>query len=200
MGDKDNAKRIFGWSDKNSASVGSIIVFDALPVDSVKLYTEVMTPHDGGWRIAPKPTESDAPSDWKSPTPIPFLAVEKGATFQFALAARPGAKSDDLEKAYEYLDLALEWIGIGAKTAVGFGRFKSKEAMKAEQVLNDLNKPPEVGDIVEIIEGDFKGRSGEIIRVFSYGSGMAQLKPNDGEGKIKGTIPFTSLKRILITR
>lgn len=126
--------RLFGRDDKaeGGSGAGNIIVFDALPTKTLALYTEVITPHTGDWRITDKP-ENSPPADWVSPTPIPFLAVKEGAEFQFALAPRKGAKENDLEKAFEYLHEALEWIGAGAKTSVGFGRFKDASILLEEK-------------------------------------------------------------------
>ncbi|MCP4185404.1 MAG: type III-B CRISPR module RAMP protein Cmr6 [Hyphomicrobiales bacterium] len=115
-----------------SAGVGNIIVFDALPVEPVKLYAEVITPHDGGWRITDK-REENPPADWISPVPIPFLVVSEGAKFQFAIAPRNGANEGDLENAWKYLGEALEWIGAGAKTAVGFGRFENETIVEQKE-------------------------------------------------------------------
>lgn len=112
--------RLFGSDDAQNPAIGSIIVFDALPLEDVTLMVEVVTPHDGGWRIR----ENVVPADWVSPVPIPFLAVAPGATFQFSLAPRGrAATADDVDCAFELLTDALAWLGAGAKTASGFGRF-----------------------------------------------------------------------------
>jgi len=133
--------RLFGRDTKDDGgAAGNIIVFDALPTEPVSLYAEVITPHTGDWRITKTP-ENSPPADWVSPVPIPFLAVREGAQFQFAMALRtaPTAKGKsgpdqgDLARAYKYLEEALEWIGAGAKTAVGFGRFKSDDRLKQEE-------------------------------------------------------------------
>ena len=127
LGKHDVADRLFGYSDGGSA--GSIIVFDALPVAPVRLDREVLTPHDGGWRTK----ENTAPSDWISPNPIFYLVVAPGSQFNFVLAARKCAQKDDLKLAYEYLDEALQLIGAGAKTSVGFGRFEAVEVVRKRQ-------------------------------------------------------------------
>ncbi len=208
--DRADIGRIFGRNDKagGGAAAGNIIVFDALPVEALELYVEVITPHDGGWRIAPNPTEADAPSDWKSPKPIPFLALKEGAKFQFALAARKGAKDDDLEKAWGYLEQALEWIGAGAKTAGGFGRFmtKTKIEEQAQQFQKDkvatqkqasqmaeklaaklqseeeerhANWIPAVGDIVKYAHG-----TGKHVVLKLEGNGDFSVTREDGTGEI----------------
>jgi CRISPR-associated protein Cmr6 len=165
--DKDKHKEtIFNLFGKNAEeggpTVGSIIVFDALPTEPVQLYAEVITPHDGGWRIAETP-QDNPPADWISPNPIPFLAVSEGTNFQFALAPRKNnddSARNDLENAWKYLEQALEWIGAGAKTATGFGRFESDEKilernkdereqqkkLLEEQKQLEKTRPPRVGE------------------------------------------------------
>ncbi len=100
--------------------VGDVVFFDALPREPVELVRDVMTPHYGEYYQDSKP-----PGDWIDPIPIPFLAVGKGATFRFAVAPRrPSAEAGShCETACCWLAEALEWIGAGAKTAVGYGRF-----------------------------------------------------------------------------
>jgi len=143
--DQADITRIFGDSDRGA---GSIIFFDALPIEPVQMMAEIMTPHDGGWRIKDDDT---TPSDWVSPTPIPFLAVETGAKFCFAIA--PRCKNDskegksDIDLVKGWLTQALDWLGAGAKTSLGFGRFitpcqqkKNQDQMAAEQKKEALEE------------------------------------------------------------
>jgi len=107
------------------ACVGELIFFDAVPTAPVKLKADIMTPHYGDWyaKGSEKPARdgSNVPADWHDPTPIPFLVVDKGASFQFAVAKRAGSDIE-LDKVIEALQNALEWIGAGAKTAAGYGK------------------------------------------------------------------------------
>ena len=122
----------FGRDDKHTdgPSAGALIIFDALPVKPVQLLTEVITPHVGAWRMTETPSK-EPPADWISPNPIHFLSVERGAEFQFAIAPRNGISDAYLERAYTYLEDALDWIGAGAKTSSGYGRFLTPQ--KAEE-------------------------------------------------------------------
>ncbi|MBF0176257.1 MAG: type III-B CRISPR module RAMP protein Cmr6 [Magnetococcales bacterium] len=129
--DTDEARiaAIFGSEagpQTTSPSVGSVIFLDALPQKPVQLVAEVMTPHYGPWyqQASPVPVP---PADWYSPTPIPFLAVEAGTPFSFAIMPRPGHDTDGGLVA-EWLKEALQWIGAGAKSATGMGRFKVMDA------------------------------------------------------------------------
>jgi CRISPR-associated protein Cmr6 len=128
----DTIPRLFG----TDAVMGALIVFDALPVKPVQLVHEVLTPHDGGWRLNGPGVSNPplSPGDWHDPNPVPFLAVDSGAEFQFALGVTRSAGADDLAAGYGLLEAALEWIGAGAKTATGFGRFRDASELEKEQM------------------------------------------------------------------
>jgi CRISPR-associated protein Cmr6 len=105
----------------STRSAGYVTFFDALwmppeqPGASTKpLEPDVLTVHhpkyyQGG-------AQPQAPADWDSPTPIAFLT----ATGSF-LVALAGPKIW-VDTAYEILALALDEMGVGGKTAAGYGR------------------------------------------------------------------------------
>lgn len=114
--------RIFGPRGSDSPSVGSVIFLDAVPSGQVNLKEDVMTPHYG-----PYYQGSEPPADWHNPVPIPFLVVDSKQDFLFGLLPRQPQDSQDKEdclKASKWLKDALKYIGGGAKTAVGYGRFE----------------------------------------------------------------------------
>jgi len=128
-GDQETIERIFGSQNEGPHKVGSIIFFDALPAKPVRLEGDVLTPHYGPYYRDPDKT---TPGDWYSPNPIPFLTVATGQVFVFAFAPRkkngaaeqPDVKlSDDVRLVGKWLDEMLTWLGVGAKTAIGYGRF-----------------------------------------------------------------------------
>lgn len=162
--------------------MGRLIVFDALPVNPVRCVAEVMTPHDGGWR-AKGPVQMDgapgvllSPGDWHAPVPIPFLAVDEGQTFLFSLGLARGGTQQDLDDGYRLLEEALAWIGAGAKTASGFGRFMTADAIEVlrdTDIKNEQEREaarataeaeefeawmPKVGDILRQTEEDRPGK------------------------------------------
>jgi CRISPR-associated protein Cmr6 len=115
---------------------GGLIFFDALPVGQVWLEQDVMTPHYGKWyeeggKIADPANEPEkVPADWHDPVPVPFLVV-KSAKFVFGIAPRRPKHKDQVEPALQALENALDWLGAGAKTAVGYGRMKTAPDVKA---------------------------------------------------------------------
>ncbi|MDQ7012058.1 MAG: type III-B CRISPR module RAMP protein Cmr6, partial [Mariprofundaceae bacterium] len=106
---------------------GELIFFDAIPTRPVQLKADIMTPHYGDWYargdeirdVSGEPEK--VPADWHDPVPVPFLVVDKGASFQFAIGKQ--VDSDiDIKEVLEALTDALQWLGAGAKTAAGYGR------------------------------------------------------------------------------
>ncbi len=127
--------RWFGSENKNpkvphthEPEAGCFIFFDALPLTPVTMKADVMTPHMGKWyaegggitSIASQPDL--VPADWHDPVPVPFLVADK-PSFQFCIAPRRGSAIGELGGVAAALKRALEWLGAGAKTAVGYGRF-----------------------------------------------------------------------------
>lgn len=164
--DRALAERIFGRSSGEEGTVGSVIFLDALPVEPVQLTMEVMTPHYAEWYQASDPA-AKPPADWYDPTPIPFLAVEKGASFAFALLPRPGAPTGaaDVMVASGWLTSALEWLGAGAKTAIGFGRFGAPRQAPSRQPSRAVAAAPEARFFVEGEPVTILGQDGDLVRV-----------------------------------
>lgn len=146
--DPKTTGRVFG-ADNASGSirhVGRVCFLDAIPIAPVKLDADVITPHYANWTL------EQPPGDWSSPTPIPFLTVAAKTCFLFGVISRfnPAADdpdvsehfdptTDDLELVFGCLESALEWSGAGAKTAVGYGRFRrdAKKTHDFEKQLED---------------------------------------------------------------
>lgn len=111
--------QIFGKkTEKNEGQSGSIIFFDAVPVRPPHLTVDVMTPHYTDYY-----TKQEPPGDWHTPKPIPFLTVDSGQTFMFAIAPLTQAHNNLVPYAGDYLAKALDELGAGAKTSAGYGRF-----------------------------------------------------------------------------
>ncbi len=139
--DETRKKRCDDWFG-TTEKAGNFIFFDALPIEPVLLTPDVMTPHMAKWyeqggKISDWQKEPDkVPADWHAPVPVPFLVV-KEAKLLFGIAPRTEKSADQLPKVFEALKQALEWLGAGAKTAVGYGRMvedPSKTAHLTEEI------------------------------------------------------------------
>lgn len=103
---------IFG----NQYQQGKLTVFDSYPENFVGFDVDIMNPHFPNYYKG-----EDPPTDWQNPTPITFLTIPKGVTFRFFFK-----NSSLYEKSFENslkqdLQDALEYIGIGGKTSIGYG-------------------------------------------------------------------------------
>lgn len=138
---------IFGKED-SARQVGNCLFFDAIPTESVKLEADVMTPHFQEYYSGKKSEDEKETKDEKElrkekkekketaekepvyphehsdPIPIPFLTIAPGQRFLFAIAPRNKKSSIDLNQIRSWLEEAVQTVGFGAKTAVGYGRFQ----------------------------------------------------------------------------
>jgi CRISPR-associated protein Cmr6 len=115
------AQRIFGEIAKSgwdAPGVGTVRFFDALPVSPPPLVGDVMTPHYPNYYKNP----AVGAHDWESPVPVPFITVDAGAEFAVAIAPRTAAAQPDVERVAQWIEEALDWVGVGAKSSSGYGR------------------------------------------------------------------------------
>ena len=156
---------LFGLESANGDSDhvrGALSFWDAIPqIPGDSLAVDVMTPHQSHYyqkNNSPKSGSSTSPHDSGQPNPISFLTLPPGTGFAFHVVCdqahlmrlAPDLAHDALwEKlltaAFEH---AFEWLGFGAKTAVGYGAMQvnerarhqrqqaQAEAAKAEQLAS----------------------------------------------------------------
>jgi len=114
---KDDFDRIFGVMEDTGA--GSVVFHDLYPLEPPTLRIDLINPHFKDYYQYGTP-----PGDWLEPEPAFFLTIAPGTRFVTALHPRTAAHSKDLDMAAKCVREALENLGLGAKTAVGYGRFK----------------------------------------------------------------------------
>ncbi len=117
----------FGKEDSNNAQRGSLSFWDVIPqIITGALEVEVMTAHQSHYY-----QNKDSPHESGTPVPINFLTVPPKAEFTFHVQCDvpfltkllPELVEDVvwkrlLQAAFEH---AFDWLGFGAKTAVGYG-------------------------------------------------------------------------------
>ncbi|WP_129628472.1 type III-B CRISPR module RAMP protein Cmr6 [Candidatus Oscillochloris fontis] len=101
-----------------TSTAGYVTFHDALwypddPAHPQSLAADVLTVHHQAYY---NQGGSQAPTDWDSPMPIPFLTAT--GSFLLALSGPPAWRS----RAFEILAAALDQMGVGAKTSSGYGR------------------------------------------------------------------------------
>ncbi|MCP5254407.1 MAG: type III-B CRISPR module RAMP protein Cmr6 [Zoogloeaceae bacterium] len=114
---------------------GALVFWDLffLPAKGKSLLAvEIMTPHHRDYLQS-----NGTPHANEQPNPIPFLAVAAGATCTLHIELRPAYIPPQLaglaDKWRALLGAAVEhageWLGFGAKTAVGYGRLGQDKAI-----------------------------------------------------------------------
>lgn len=107
---------------------GALSFWDVIPrLKGNRLMVEIMTPHQKHYY-----QDGDTPHDSGQPNPISFLTVPPGSEFEFHVLCDPLflrrlapelAEEDRwktlLRAAFHH---AFQWLGFGAKTAVGYGQ------------------------------------------------------------------------------
>lgn len=150
----------------SAQATGSFIFLDAIPTKPVMLVQSIMTPHYGKWyeKGDTQPLLPEIqPGDWHAPIPVNFLAVEN-SSMQFGVMPRLGANvtEDETKQLANIIAIALEHLGIGAKTATGYGRMAVDKAEDSKlQKEHDAFKEEEVARIKE--QQRNKGKSAEQI-------------------------------------
>jgi CRISPR-associated protein Cmr6 len=112
--DAGEARARYGTTDH----AGSVAMLDGLPVEPWSVGLDVMTPHFGEWYRSRRP-----PDDTESPVPVNFLVIGAGSTFEVALVGRGPGRPGHLDAATGDLERGLDELGLGAKTAAGYGVF-----------------------------------------------------------------------------
>jgi len=142
-------------------SKGNIIFLDAYPVDIPHIRLDVMNPH------YPKyyQKKQETPKENDSPVPILFKVVEEGTKFIFRVLVKKQKFSDSklknvLEKVRSSIKKELE-EGIGAKNALGYGRFSTaidKSPQKREDVksMNYELDQVHILTIIQVTENDIR--------------------------------------------
>lgn len=125
-------REIFGQTveqkyDIRDSAAGSIIFYDAVLYDvpenvpGGRLFAlDVMTPHFPKYY---RSSGGQPPNDADGPNPVTFLTVNAGLVFGFAVGKRGTASKGARKQARDWLREGLEEMGVGAKTAAGYGVF-----------------------------------------------------------------------------
>lgn len=118
---------------------GALSFWDVIPqIKGEGLVWEIMTPHQQHYY-----QKGRTPHDSGQPNPILFLAVPVGSGFTFHVQCNhavleqtaPALIENDKWKALvlSFFQHAFQWLGFGAKTAVGYGAMKVDTVKTAER-------------------------------------------------------------------
>lgn len=129
--DLSNEKSDLYWAlgrpfpTRKNFHAGQVAFLSAVPLEFPKMVVDLLACHHPKYYANP----AQGPGDDEQPNIQPFPAVESGLPFLFSVVpARNGAGDGDAlqslcDRALEYLEEGLKTLGIGAKTAAGYGWF-----------------------------------------------------------------------------
>ena len=144
--DTPSMRRLFGDTDTSPGAVrGQLVFLDAFPEKLPELTMDIMTPHFSKYYGAKD--KAKKLEETENPVLIPFLVVPRGTSFVFRCLVSPLQESpnkdlhwsdDDNAAVADMFRHGLEELGLGAKTAAGYGRFTGvTDAMAA---LNEAQR------------------------------------------------------------
>ncbi len=121
---------------------GALMFWDVLPqIEGDALQVEVMTPHQSHYY-----QNGDSPHESGQPNPINFLTVPPGSKFVFHVQCdvpflsqlpQPASELARDGRWQQFLSTALthafQWLGFGAKTAVGYGAMHEDAAVREQR-------------------------------------------------------------------
>jgi CRISPR-associated protein Cmr6 len=128
---------------------GALSFWDVIPqVAGDSLMVEIMTPHQSHYYQQKPAAGSTSPHDSGAPNPISFLTVPPGSAFTFHVVCnaahlarltqdRHDRAPDLLAEGDTHWQIllkhaflhAFDWLGFGAKTAVGYGAMKTRHGV-----------------------------------------------------------------------
>lgn len=119
-----------GNSYRQSLSLrGALDCWDVFPAPAGdKLVVEIMTPHHAGYYM-----NGNTPHDAESPIPVPFLAVPALSSFDFHVVCASNRLPEPLRSTWQPMlqkifNHTFDWLGFGAKTAVGYGAMENRQS------------------------------------------------------------------------
>ncbi|MGI6387349.1 MAG: type III-B CRISPR module RAMP protein Cmr6 [Desulfomonilia bacterium] len=135
--EKTRIPHLFGQTEEEPSTKGAVIFLDAYPIDIPPLKIDIMNPHYTDYYNGKR-----SPTEDQNPNPLKFLAVDEGVEFVFRAIVKPleHYKDTQTELAAAYRQ-ALVQEGIGAKTALGYGRFSilaEEEPSKIKEHLKQI--------------------------------------------------------------
>ena len=120
---------LLGPDTEAAFACGDLVFFDALPNAWPTLIVDIVNCHHPDYyrRNIEHAVETE------DPVPVFFLAVDQGSSFRFRIGSRSQDK-DNVEQGWKWLKEGLDCLGIGAKTAVGYGQMGKPTEGKKKSV------------------------------------------------------------------
>jgi len=107
---------LFGKAEGERGLRGDLLFLEGVPTTSPVVERDVINPVFGNYYR----DSSTPPASYLSPQPIFFLAVGAASTYRFGVASLSGDRAAARQGA-RWLQETLEVLGVGGKTAAGYG-------------------------------------------------------------------------------
>jgi len=209
-------RKFFGDTIPGDGTVrGQLVFLDAFPTeDSIAkelLKADIMTPHFSNYYKGPVEGKKDlfkGPIETELPNPIKFLTVKEGVEFVFRCFVSPltePQKKDIVEREWTDNDSVaveamfrrgFEKLGLGAKTAIGYGRFKINKS--DIELIGEKRAEIENADKTKLIELYRKKEHLNQLKISFYNA-LERLQPDKDLEQLYQTINPLKLIFLKIT-
>jgi CRISPR-associated protein Cmr6 len=108
--------RLLGKAEEQGPSRGDLLFLEGTPADPPIVERDVINPAFGAYYRDSK----TPPAGYLSPSPIFFLALGARSRYRFGVASLSGDR-EAAERGVRWLQGALTELGVGAKSAAGYG-------------------------------------------------------------------------------
>ncbi|MCP9453226.1 MAG: type III-B CRISPR module RAMP protein Cmr6 [Nitrospira sp.] len=206
---------------------GALSFWDVIPqIDDNKgdsLLVEIMTPHQSHYYQQKAQAGSTTPHDSGQPNPICFLTVPPGSRFTFHvvcdeqhLKRLTSNKNNKKEKVPDLLAEgethwkkllqtafrhAFQWLGFGAKTAVGYGAMQALESAASTPTLAQQGTTPATAPQPQSATPSVQSKEEQWTNVtLTYskgGGGMITVSGSAGKAEARGAQAQTILKSLM---
>ncbi len=171
-GKSDLQLQLFGGAKVSDSYIGNVCFTDAWiqPRPDAWFKSDIITPHH---KLYYSGTQQHFPDGMENPVPINVSVLKLDLIFQFYLVG-PENERNFLKTTLACL---LKEEGIGAKTAVGYGRFElvASEEDHRNQILNaDEEELVELGENKTLLD-NFEGSFSERVQSLSYSEKTRRL-------------------------
>lgn len=113
---EEELDRLLGKADEQGALRGDLLFLEGGPADPPVVERDVINPTFGAYYRDPK----TPPGSYLSPSPNFFLALGARSRYRFGVASLSGDR-EVAERGVQWLQGALTELGVGAKSAAGYG-------------------------------------------------------------------------------
>ena len=119
----DTVHHLFGSDEEEEMARGDLVFLDAIPLGVPVIERDVINPH---WAASYGGPQNTPAADLLSPKPVFMMTLGKASRFLFGVASL-SHDAAAVEQGVDWLQRGLAELGVGAKTAAGYGYWVIEE-------------------------------------------------------------------------